>query len=270
MARREELSRFLKSVRARLDPGDLGLPAGGRRRVAGLRREEVALLSGMSVTWYTWFEQGREVKPSAPMLERLCKALKLTQEEREYLFALAQHRPPPLALAPDEMIRPAAQQMLDSLTLPAVIITEYWAVIGWNDIVTRIFRDYASYSEADRNLFKILVLGDAYREDEQTFRDMVRRLTARLKWDYSRAANAEFFEGLIEEMSEKSEMFREYWALPDVVAHFEGVHSLDVEGVGPIAFHHTSYALEEVPGQRLVIYTPNDPESAKKLKKLTK
>lgn len=270
MARREELSRFLKSVRARLDPEELGLPPGGRRRVPGLRREEVALLSGMSVTWYTWFEQGRDVKPSAPMLERLCKAMQLNQEEREYLFALAQHRPPPLALAPDETIRPATQQMLDSLNVPAAVITEYWTVIGWNAIMTRVFRDYSRYSPGDRNLFKILVLGDAYRKDEQTYRDMVKRLTARLKWDYSRAASTEFFEDLIEEMTEKSDMFREFWALPDVVAHFEGVHSLDVAGVGPIAFHHTSYAVEEAPSQRLVVYAPNDAKSAAKLKKLSR
>src|SRR3954465_4912314 len=109
MAHREELSRFLKSARARLSPTDVGLPAGERRRAQGLRREEVASLSGMSVTWYTWFEQGREVHLSAQMLERLSVALRLNAQEREYLFALAQHRPPPLTIAADTEVRPAIQ-----------------------------------------------------------------------------------------------------------------------------------------------------------------
>lgn len=94
MAQREELSRFLKAARAKLAPSEVGLPPGERRRTRGLRREEVATLAGMSVTWYTWFEQGREVQLSAPMLERLSRTLRLNPNEREFLFALAQHRPP--------------------------------------------------------------------------------------------------------------------------------------------------------------------------------
>lgn len=266
MSLREELSRFLKSARAKLDPADVGLPQGERRRVPGLRREEVAALAGMSVTWYTWFEQGRDVQLSAPMLERLSGALRLGPQEREYLFALAQHRPPPLALPPDETIHPGTQEMLDSLNVPAVVITEYWTVIGWNAMAARVLRDYGALPPAERNLFKILVLGEAYRDDEQTFRDMVKRLTARLKWDYGRAANAEFFEALIEEMRIKSDLFREYWARSDVVAHFEGVHSIEVESFGRVALHHTSYTVEEAPSQRLVIYAPDDAESAARLK----
>ncbi|MEO7467899.1 MAG: helix-turn-helix transcriptional regulator, partial [Sphingobium limneticum] len=85
MAQREELSRFLKAARAKLAPSEVGLPPGERRRTRGLRREEVATLAGMSVTWYTWFEQGREVQLSAPMLERLSRTLRLNPNEREFL-----------------------------------------------------------------------------------------------------------------------------------------------------------------------------------------
>lgn len=268
MARREELSRFLKSARARLEPEEVGLPAGERRRVPGLRREEVAALAGMSVTWFTWFEQGRDVQLSAPMLERLSAALRLDPQEREYLFALAQHRPPPLALPPDEAIRPCTQQLLDCLNIPALVMTEYWTVIGWNAIVAKVFRDYTKLAPGDRNLFKILVLDERYRHDEADYRDIVKRLTARLKWDYSRAAKTEFFEALIGEMAQRSEIFRQYWEDPDVVAHFEGIHSADVPGIGEIVFHHTSYAIEQAPSQRLVLFAPNDGESAARLRKL--
>src|SRR3954466_15196821 len=124
MAHREELSRFLKSARARLSPTDVGLPAGERRRTQGLRREEVATLAGMSVTWYTWFEQGREVRLSAPMIERLSTTLRLDKNEREFLFALAQHRPPPLTAMADEQVHPGTQHLLDSLSIPALVIVE--------------------------------------------------------------------------------------------------------------------------------------------------
>ena len=132
MAQREELTRFLKAARARLAPTDVGLPAGERRRTRGLRREEVATLAGMSVTWYTWFEQGREVQLSAAMIERLGRALRLEPQEREFLFALAQHRPPPLTGQQDELVRPSTQALMDSLAIPALVIVEDWTVVSWN------------------------------------------------------------------------------------------------------------------------------------------
>src|SRR6188768_3913026 len=115
MAHREELTRFLKTARARLSPTDVGLPPGERRRTRGLRREEVATLAGMSVTWYTWFEQGRDVQLSAPTLERLSTALKLDPREREFMFTLAQHRPPPLVDTHNLAVAPSVQHMMDSL-----------------------------------------------------------------------------------------------------------------------------------------------------------
>jgi transcriptional regulator with XRE-family HTH domain len=268
MARREELTRFLKSARARLGPADVGLPKGERRRAPGLRREEVATLSGMSVTWYTWFEQGRDVQLSAPMLERLGSALRLSPQEREFLFALAQHRPPPLSLPPHETISPGVQHMLDSLNIPAQVLTEYWTVIGWNRMVTKIFRDYSQLAPEDRNLLKILLLSEQYRGNEQGYREMVQRLTARLKWDYSRTTKLEFFDALIEEMVDLSELFREYWYRSDIVAHFEGIHTVQVAGVGEITFQHTSYAIEEAPSQRLMLFAPADESSSERLRSL--
>jgi transcriptional regulator with XRE-family HTH domain len=265
MTQREELSRFLKAARARIKPSELGLPQGERRRATGLRREEVASLAGMSVTWYTWFEQGREVQLSAAMLERLSTVLRLNPQEREYLFALAQHRPAPLALPPDEEVAPSVQHMLDSLSVPALVMTPDWTVIGWNRLVARIFRDYGKLAPSERNLFKILLLSEDYREDEQEYRDLVRRLTARFKWDYSRATNPEVFEAIIRQMKEQCEAFRACWEESEVVSYSEGVQSVEVEPVGRITFQHTSYAVEQSPTQRLVIFAPVDAVSAERL-----
>lgn len=265
MARRDELSRFLKSARARLSPSEVGLPAGERRRTTGLRREEVAALAGMSVTWYTWFEQGREVQLSAPMIERLGRTLRLDANEREFLFALAQHRPPPLATPIDEDIRPATQHLMDSLPIPALVIVEDWTVVGWNDLVARAFRDYAPMPRNERNLFKILMLSDRYRGDAAHYREMGQRLVARFKWDYSRTSQPGIFDEIIAEMMAQSDLFRECWQCSTILPYSEHINIALMPGVGDISFWHTSYGVEEVPGQRLILFAPRDPESAGRL-----
>lgn len=268
MAQREELSRFLKAARAKLAPVGVGLPAGERRRTRGLRREEVATLAGMSVTWYTWFEQGREVQLSAPMLERLSRTLRLSPNEREFLFALAQHRPPPLATRRDETIHAGTQHLMESLSIPALVIVEDWTVIGWNRLVSRAFRDYSQMPRDQRNLFRILMLNPRYRADPDKFRDMCRRLIARFKWDYSRTSQPDVFEGIIADMMEQSEFFRQYWQESEIMAHFEDTNIADMPGVGEIMFRHTSYAIEEAPGQRLLLFAPLDDVSAARLAQL--
>lgn len=268
MSHREELSRFLKAARARLTPAEVGLPEGERRRAKGLRREEVAALAGMSVTWYTWFEQGREIQLSAPMIERLGRTLRLSDTERDYLFGLAQHRPPPLAARLDEEIRPATQHMMDALAIPALVIVADWTVVGWNRLVTAAFRDYSALPRGERNLFKILMLHERYQRDPDSFREMAARLTARFKWDYSQTGNPETFDELIEEMLEKSEMFREFWQCSAIQAHFGGGNSTCIPDVGKVRFDHSSYAIEEAPGQRLILFAPRGEDDARKLEKL--
>jgi transcriptional regulator with XRE-family HTH domain len=268
MGQREELTRFLKASRGRISPEEAGLPHRDRRREKGLSRDEVAMLSGMSVTWYTWFEQGRDVQLSAPTLERLSTALKLDPREREFMFTLAQHRPPPLVDTGNRNVAPSVQHMMDSLNIPALVMTEDWTVIAWNRLVARVFRDYDTMPPEDRNLFKILVLGDSYKSYEDEYRGMVQRLTARLKWDYSRAIRVEVFEALIEEMLERSELFRQFWLNGDIMAHFEGPNTRLLPDLGEISFHHTSYAVEQEPSQRLMLFAPANDETAEKLRRI--
>jgi transcriptional regulator with XRE-family HTH domain len=268
MSHREELSLFLKSARGRLMPSEVGLPSGERRRAKGLRREEVAALAGMSVTWYTWFEQGREIQLSAPMIERLGRTLRLSGTEREYLFALAQHRPPPLVSRLDEDIRPGTRHLLDSLSIPALVIVEDWTVVGWNRLVSVAFRDYAAMERSERNLFKILMLNERYQGDPEFFREMGQRLTARFKWDYSQTAQPEIFDEIIAELTEHSALFRESWARSEIRSHFEGINSSFFPEIGEIWFRHTSYAIEEVPSQRLIVFAPNEERDAMLLERL--
>src|ERR1700733_7849714 len=134
---RVQLSDFLKSCRARTAPASVGLAPAQRRRSKGLRREDVAALAGLSATWYTWLEQGRDVHPSEQVLERLSGALGLSTAERDYLFMLAQHRPPRQAPNHGEPLRPAVQRMLDAVNVPALVHTRRWDVGAWNGVWTR-------------------------------------------------------------------------------------------------------------------------------------
>ena len=131
---RRQLIDFLKGCRARLSPAQVGLPDTNRRRTPGLRREDVAALAGVSVTWYTWLEQGRKIQVSADVLARVCTTLRMTADEREYLFALVQHRPAPPVSTRTTEASPTLLRMIESLAVPVIVMTARWDVIAWNQI----------------------------------------------------------------------------------------------------------------------------------------
>ena len=265
VAQRVQLSEFLKSCRARLPPAAVGLPHGGRRRTPGLRREDVAALAGLSATWYTWLEQGRDVRASDRILENLSRTLRLSAEERDYLFALAQNRSAPLRAERVDEVPESVKRTLNALNVPAEVITPRWDVIYWNQMVKRCFRDYGALPPNRRNLFRILMTSPEYQEDPVEYEAMARRITAKLRVDYSQAAGDPAFDELIEEMSQVSPMFFQLWRSPEIRSRSEGVHLLKHPQLGGIMFEHTSYVVEGVPSLRVVIFAPHDAESAAKI-----
>ena len=262
---RAQLSEFLKSCRGRLSPQAVGLPPGGRRRTPGLRREDVAALAGLSATWYTWLEQGRDVRASDRVLESLSRTLRLSNEERDYLFSLAQNRPAPLQATRVEEVPDSVKRSLDALNVPAEVITPRWDVVYWNHMVTRCFRDYARMEPERRNLVRILMTSPEYQVDPEDFLSMARRITAKLRVDYSQAGGDPSFDALIEEMTEASPVFRELWRSPEIRTRSEGVHLLRHPQLGGITFEHTSYVVEGAPSLRVVLFAPHDSESARKV-----
>src|SRR6185312_5250629 len=133
-ARRAELADFLKARRAAIQPGDVGLPAGGRRRTPGLRREEVAALAGVGATWYTWLEQGRDVRASLDVLEAIARALRLTQAERTHLLLLGRGEQPPPCKSPAERVSSTLRKLIEHLgPNPAFILGRRWDYLAWND-----------------------------------------------------------------------------------------------------------------------------------------
>jgi transcriptional regulator with XRE-family HTH domain len=257
------ISTFLRSCRARVSPGDVGLPVLDRRRTPGLRREEVAALAGVSVTWYTWLEQGRDIKVSTSMLERISTALQLSLGEREYLFALVQHRPPPPEWR-DADVSPTVLRMVARLTVPAILMTARWDLVGWNDRYATALRDPDEFPAARRNLLRILLVEDpVYRDDAEVFEAMARRVLAKFRVDYSQFTGHPDFEVLIGELESSSEAFRRLWNSSEVVGRSEAI--VRHPQLGGITLEHTSFMPEGSPNLRLVVYTPYDDASAAKI-----
>src|SRR5271167_1772159 len=149
---------YLKDRRTKLDPASFGLSA-GRRRTPGLRREEVAQRANISPTWYAWLEQGRGGAPSAEVLNRIARALMLTDLEREHLFVLGLGRPPERRYRRDPGVTPRLQRVLDALEpTPALIRTATWDVVAWNRAVGVMFTDYDSLPPEQRNILRFIFL----------------------------------------------------------------------------------------------------------------
>src|SRR5690242_11529235 len=155
--RRDELADFLRQRRATIQPDDVGLPAGGRRRTPGLRREEVAQLAGVGTTWYTWLEQGRDVRASSEVLCALADALRLDPAERQYVFELNGRQGTEAGLVTRPEVAQPLQRMLHALTnQPAYIIGRRWDVLCWNRASEVVFGDYSRLAGDERNSMYML------------------------------------------------------------------------------------------------------------------
>ncbi len=265
---RVQLSDFLKSCRARTTPAQVGLAPAQRRRSKGLRREDVAALAGLSATWYTWLEQGRDVHPSEQVLERLSGALGLSTAERDYLFMLAQHRPPPLAPAAGDEVRPAIRRRLDSLNVHALIHTRRWDVVGLNKIWPGCVPDFAAGPAGERNLLKILLTESDFQRDPNEHEQIARRVLAKARLDYSQSADDPAFDRLIEELSAAVPDFQRHWRSAEIMSSSEGIYTLSYPDLGEVAFEHTSYTIEAAAHLRLLIFSPADETSAARLARL--
>ena len=180
--RRAELADFLRRRRASIQPEDVGLHSGGRRRTPGLRREEVAQLAGVGTTWYTWLEQGRQVRPSLSVLEALADALALTLAERAHLIMLGRGEEMPLPEPPREQLNPTIERLVENLdSSAACILGRRWDYLAWNRAFAVVFGDPAAWPEGRRNAIWAI------------FNDPARRRLLRTDWEVgARTAVARF------------------------------------------------------------------------------
>ena len=202
---RKELGAFLLARRGRLQPGELGLPA-GPRRTPGLRREEVALLAGVSVSWYTWLEQGRDISVSAEALERLSSVLRLDRAEARHVFALSSRPPPPFATdgKPSDSLTDLVQA-IDPV--PAYVRNRRLDILVWNAAVTDLFVDYSRLEPHERNTLRLMFLYPPYRT---LMRDWPQQARGTMRVFYAaraKAADKAPFDKLAEEIAAASDEF---------------------------------------------------------------
>lgn len=250
------LGTYLKNRRTKLDPAAFGFSP-ERRRTPGLRREEVAQRANISPTWYTWLEQGRGGAPSADVLDRIARALMLTDLEREHLFLLGLGHPPEARYTKDEGVTPRLQRVLDALEpSPALIRTATWDVVAWNRAVAVMLTDYGAVPPEQRNILRFIFLDPRARAAQYDWDSVARFVLGAFRIDAARAGAVAEVEPLVDELCRLSPEFKAMWRDNDVRHHGEGVKHIKHPLLGPVAFEYSAFAVDGRPELSMVVYNP--------------
>ncbi|MFG1425735.1 helix-turn-helix transcriptional regulator [Roseixanthobacter glucoisosaccharinicivorans] len=260
------LGSYLKDRRSKLDPLAFGFsPA--RRRTPGLRREEVAQRANISATWYTWLEQGRGGAPSADVLDRIARALMLTDVEREHLFLLGLGHTPDVRYRKNEGVTPRLQRVLDALNpSPAFIRTATWDIVAWNTAATVILTDYGKLPPEQRNVLRFIFLDPRVRAAQYDWESVARFVVGAFRADAARAGAAAEVKPLVEELCRLSPEFAAMWGDNDVHGHGEGIKHLRHPIIGPVSFEYSAFAVDGRPDLGMVVYNPATPADAEKIR----
>jgi len=262
------LGTYLKDRRAKLDPAAFGYSA-ERRRTPGLRREEVAQRANISATWYTWLEQGRGGAPSAEVLDRIARALMLTDVEREHLFLLGLGRPPEVRYQKSDGVTPRLQRVLDALEpSPALIRTAIWDVVAWNRAATVILTDYGALPPEQRNVLRFIFLDPRVRAAQYDWESVARFVVGAFRVDAARAGAAAAVEPLVEELCRLSPEFAAMWRANAVHSHGEGIKYLRHPVVGLLGLEYSAFAVDGRPDLSMVVYNPATAADADKIASL--
>lgn len=255
-SQRRELGDFLRAHRMRLAPESLGFAA-GRRRTPGLRREEVAQVCGMSATWYTWLEQGRDVSPSPPALAALGRALQLTPAERAYLFDLAGKSDPALPAPPVSGMdaAPILSEAVRAIGAPAYVLDRVWTARAWNDDAARLFVGWLDGAH-DRNLMRYIFLSPLARKVLPDWEVRARRALAEFRAETSRHLDDPALASLVGELRERSPLFARRWSEHEVVDRLGGARSFDHPRRGRLVYEQIAFALASRPDLKMVILMP--------------
>jgi len=250
------LGAYLRDRRTRLDPAAFGL-GGARRRTPGLRREEVAQRANISTTWYTWLEQGRGGAPSADVLDRIARALVLTEVEREHLFLIGLGRPPEVRYRSAEGVTPRLQRLLDALEVsPALVRTATWDVVAWNRAAAAVLFDYGSLPPGRRNILRVIFGDPGARAAQPDWESVARFVVAAFRADAARAGAVTQVGALVDELCRLSPEFESLWRQHDVRGYGEGVKHIRHPVLGPLAFEYSAFAVDARPDLAMVVYNP--------------
>jgi hypothetical protein len=261
--RRAALGEFLKARRAKVTPAEVGLPPGSRRRITGLRREEVALLAGVGVTWYTWLEQGRAINASAQVLDAVARTLRLGDVEREHLYQLAEattkHRPATTTV-PEPVL-----QLVGSMDLPAAVMNSRYDVFLKNDAYQDLFWGWHRMPCVHHNTLWCCFAEPNARDDLVNYDDEAPHVVARLRAEYAKHVGEPDWEEDIARLCERSDDFARFWASHEVAAPADRLRIFRHPLVGLLRLVNSELAVTAEVDLRLSVYTPADAETRDRL-----
>jgi transcriptional regulator with XRE-family HTH domain len=256
-SRRRELGAFLRSRRERMSPSAAGFASGPRRRTPGLRREEVAMAAGVGTTWYTWLEQGRDVRPSAEVLASLSQALRLDAAEKRHLFILAGRQLPERAANAPEKVEGPLLHMLNSLSMqPAYFMGRRWDVLAWNAAAAAVFGDYGVLEGDARNIIHLVFTNPRHRRLLVDWEELARIVLAQFRAESAKYIGDPDFDRLAALLMQSSPEFRAWWPERDVLRRLSGVKHIRHPSAGKMTFEHMSFSIDDGSDMKLIVYTP--------------
>lgn len=249
---RRALGEFVRAHRERLAPAAIGLSAAGRRRTPGLRREEVARLCGLSATWYTWVEQGRDVSVSPTALARLARALRLGRAERAYLFALASKRDPDRDDSETDSLPGATLLCVEAIASPAYILDRSFNARSFNAPARRLFVGWLD-QEGTRNLLRFIFLNPIARSLICGWEARARRVAAEFRMACSMHLDDPTLRPLIEELHENSPQFARFWDEHGVLGREGGERTFNHPADGFLTYQQVTFDLAGRPDWKLTM-----------------
>ena len=266
--RRRELAAFLRSRRERMTPECVGLIASGRRRTPGLRREEVAQLAGVGVTWYTWLEQGRDINASPQVLDAIARTLAFDAQERAHLFTLTGTADTDAA-ARCARLSPAVQLVLDRLEpYPALAVNARFDILAHNRVWASTFPSIEGLPQEEQNCLWLLFTNPQWRRSAADWDETAARMVAQYRAAMAEHVAEPAWKNLIARLQRASLEFAEMWARHDVRGPENAVKRIQHPTAGLLRLEYTYLWLDPGLGTRIVTYTPADARTAARLESL--
>ena len=254
-ARGVQLGEFLTSRRRTRPRAEHGLPPGSRRSEVGLSREEVATLSGISVSWYTWLEQGREINASRQVLSAVARVLRLTDSETDYVFALAGPGREPVSVPVDRA--PAhLLHLIGALDFPAFILASDWSIVGWNAGYEWLYGSIATTAPGERNLLRLVYTDPRLREILPNWELDSRSFLAEFRAESGVRLGSARHGAVVQTLLEESADFRAHWAEQSVVRFRSRLRTFAHPEAGELVFEHHRLVPSDAPDLHIVMYAP--------------
>jgi transcriptional regulator with XRE-family HTH domain len=267
--RRRELGAFLRNRRERLHPEQVGLPPSRRRRTPGLRREEVAQLAGVGVTWYTWLEQARQINASPQVLDAIARTLQFDSHEHAHLFTLA-GLPATTTIAEEcDRVPPAVQTLVEQLEpYPAAVMNARWDLLAFNRVNASFFPNLESLPLEDRNCLWLSFTDPIWREVLVDWEGSVARMVAEYRATMAEHIDDPAWQTLVDRLHRAAPEFTALWDRHDIGRLTGNVKEMRHPTSGVFRFVYTNLWLEHRPNSRMVVLTPSDAETSTKLQNL--